>query len=197
MDKRLCPLQEKAAREIENQAHVVEYLEDFVKKGRRRITESDLLEIHRITIDGIYPCVGKFRDARTQIAISGSAHQPSHSAQVRSDVWDLLYWLYEGEGSACTPLRRSAHVLWKINAIHPFNGGNGRVARAVAYLITLLEVAPVFAGEPLPTKLKIRKQNYLDALEAADRGSLSRLEELVLLCFREQLQDIASGTQLP
>ena len=78
MDKLLCALEEKAAREIENQAAVVEYLDDFVKKGRLRVTESVLLEIHRITIDGIYPCAGNFRDARTLIEISGSTHQPSH-----------------------------------------------------------------------------------------------------------------------
>lgn len=81
--------------------------------------------------------------------------------------------------------------MWKINAIHPFNGGNGRVARAVVYLVVVSEVAPVFAGESLPTKLKARKPEYLDALRAADNGELSTLEQLILECFDSQLGDLA------
>jgi len=81
--------------------------------------------------------------------------------------------------------------MWKLNAIHPFNGGNGRVARSLAYLIIVSEVAPIFAGEPLPTKLKARKDAYVDGLQAADKGDLQPLDSLVLKCFEEQLSDIA------
>lgn len=80
----------------------------------------------------------------------------------------------------------------KINAIHPFNGGNGRVASALAYLVIVSEVAPVFAGESLPTKLKARKPEYLGGLQAADKGDLTQLEQLVLECFQSQLADIAN-----
>ena len=68
----------------------------------------------------------------------------------------MLDWLYN-DGRNYSPVYRAAYVMWKINAIHPFNGGNGRVARAVAYLVVVSEIAPVFAGESLPTKLKARK----------------------------------------
>jgi len=188
-DKLLCSPEEKADLEIRNQAAVVEFLADFVSKRRNRITEADVLEIHRLTIDGIYPCAGHFRDARTGVEITGTEHQPSHPSRVRSEVQDMLEWLYNG-GRYASAVRRAAFVLWKVNAIHPFNGGNGRVARALAYLVILSEVAPIFAGEPLPTKLKARKEQYLNGLQAADRGDLAALEQLVLECFRGQLADI-------
>jgi len=188
--KLLCPPEEKADLEIINQAAVVEYLADFVKKGRTRIAEVDVSEIHRITIEGIYPCAGNYRDALTKVEITGTDHKPAQPFAVKSEVRDMLEWLYD-TGRDETPVRRAAYLLWRVNAIHPFNGGNGRVARALAYLVILSEVAPVFAGEPLPTKLKARKTEYLDALQAADKGNLERLDQLVLECFQAQLADIA------
>ena len=53
------------------------------------------------------------------------------------------------------------------------------------------ELAPVFAGESLPTKLKARKPEYLDALQGADKGNLATLEQLVLECFESQFDDLA------
>jgi Fic family protein len=188
--KLLCSPEEKVPLEIANQADVIEFLADFVKNGRTRITESDVLAIHRLTIKGIYPCSGNFRDVTTEIKIIGTDHKPSHSSLVKADVRDMLEWLYDG-GKAFSPVYRAAYVMWKINAIHPFNGGNGRVARAVAYLVVVSEIAPVFAGESLPTKLKARKPEYLDGLQAADKGDLSKLEQLVLECFESQFDDLA------
>lgn len=189
-EKLLCAPEEKICLEIANQGAVIDFLADFVAKGRTRITESDVLAIHELTIKGIYPCSGNFRNVTTDIKITGTDHTPSHPSQVRFDVRDMLEWLYDG-GRAFSPLYRAAFVMWKINAIHPFNGGNGRVARAVAYLVVVSEVAPVFAGESLPTKLKARKPEYLDALRAADKGDLSKLEQLILRCFESQFGDLA------
>ena len=97
----------------------------------------------------------------------------------------MLEWLYR-DGRSESPIHRASFVLWKINAIHPFNGGNGRVARALAYLVVIIDVAPLFAGEPLPMKLKARKSEYIEALKAADREDLKPLEQLVLACIQAQ-----------
>lgn len=188
----LCRPEEKQALEISNQAHVVEYLADFIQKKRSRITESDVLEIHRLTIEGIYPCAGKYRDALTRVEITDTDHKPAHPSQVRSDIRDMLDWLV-GRGLAESPAGRAAYLLWRTNAIHPFNGGNGRVARAMAYLVVLLDVAPIFAGESLPTKLKARKPEYIDGLKSADKGNLVPLEALVLSCLQAQISEVASS----
>ena len=192
-DKLLCPIKEKANLEIANQAVVAEFLAEFVRRGRTRITEGDVLEIHELTIAGIYPCAGLYRDALTKIEITDTEHVPAHASMVRIEVQTMLEWLYAGEGLDKSPMRRAAHVLWKVNNIHPFNGGNGRVARSLAYLVMASEVAPIFIGEPLPAKLKKRKAEYIAGLKEADRGDLKPLEGLVLTCFQEQIAEIASG----
>jgi len=186
----LCSPEDKQTYEIANQANVVDYLAEFVKNGRTRITESVVLEIHRLTIENIYSCAGNYRTALTLVEITGTDHKPSHPSQVRSDTRDMLDWL-DADGRQESPVRRASFVLWRTNAIHPFNGGNGRVARALAYLVIVLDVAPLFAGEPLPTKLKARKAEYLAALKAGDKGNLRPLEEIVLECIRQQISEIA------
>jgi cell filamentation protein, protein adenylyltransferase len=185
----LCCTEEKQQIEITNQAHVVEYLAAFVKQGRSRITESDVSEIHRLTIENIYPCAGDYRTALTLVEITGTDHKPSHPSQVRSDVRDMLDWL-GAQGLFESPIRKASYILWKTNAIHPFNGGNGRVARALAYLVIIINVAPIFAGEPLPSKLRARKLEYIEGLKAADKGNLATLEQLVLECVQEQISEI-------
>lgn len=191
-EKLLCPIEKKAYLEIANQTVVAEYLSEFVRNGRSRITESDILEIHKLTITGIYPCAGRFRDALTVVQITDTDHRPAHPSQVRLEVNDMLEWLYSAEGRTKSALRRSAYVLWKVNYIHPFNGGNGRVARAISYLVMVSEVAPIFAGEPLPAKLRKRKSEYVAGLKAADKGELKPLENLVLECFQQQIADVSS-----
>ena len=188
----LCNPEQKQTIEITNQANVVDYLAEFVAKGRERITESDVFEIHRLTIEGLYPCAGNYRDALTQVTITDTKHEPSHPSQVKSDVRDMLEWLH-GDGKDSSPVHRASYLLWRTNAIHPFNGGNGRVARALAYLVILIEVAPIFAGEPLPVKLRARKPEYIAGLKAADAGNLAPLEQLVLSCIRAQISGIASA----
>ncbi|MDP9267535.1 MAG: Fic family protein [Acidobacteriota bacterium] len=194
-EKLLCPRDEKANYEIRNQGVVVEYLADFVQNERTRITEGAVTEIHRLTIQDIYPCAGNFRDALTRVEITDTEHQPSHASMVRIDVQDMLSWLYDGDGKARSPIERAAYVMWRTNAIHPFNGGNGRVARALAYLVMVSEVAPVFAGDPLPAILKRRKAEYVAGLKAADVGSLKPLENLVLDCFQQQIASIGTQTR--
>jgi Fic family protein len=189
-DKLLCQPDEKANREIDNQAKVLGLLEYFVKIGRTHITEGDVLQIHALTIEGIYPCSGSYRSATTQIRITGTNHKPSPAHRVRSDVRDMLDHLYTPAAPA-GPIERAAYVMWRICAIHPFNGGNGRVARAVAFLVILTEASAILAGSSLPTRLKVRKSEYLAGLGAADNGDLTRLAELVLRCCQEHVSELS------
>jgi fido (protein-threonine AMPylation protein) len=190
-DPLLCKPDQKQTLEIRNQAEILDYLADFVKKGRSRITEGDLLALHWLTIHDIYPCAGKFRTALNYIEITDTDHKPAEPALVKIETQSMLDWLYT-TGAHESPVHRASYLMWKTCAIHPFNGGNGRVARSLAYLLVVKEIAPIFAGESLPTKLKSRKPEYIAGLQAADAGDLSQLEQLVLQCLQEQIAEVAA-----
>jgi Fic family protein len=65
----------------------------------------------------------------------------------------------------------AAYILWRLNWIHPFAEGNGRTARAVAYLVLSVQFGRELPGEiTLVERMSQRKRDYWHALEAADRA---------------------------
>lgn len=165
----LCPLNEKAEREAANGVEQLDYLTELViRLGIVDIRESHLLQLQSIAVQGIYPCAGTYRDARTQIIISDSEHVPPEAAFVSSHVRELLDYVNETRNKL-SALERAAYALWRLNWIHPFNGGNGRTSRCLAYLILCLDLGLMMPGIPtLPTLIYGRRQEYVAALKAAD-----------------------------
>jgi Fic family protein len=166
----LCPRGEKAAREAANGVAQIDYLTALVT-GDRAITdirESHLQELQKLAIDGIYPCGGKYRDARTTIVISDSLHEPPPAALVRSHVVDLVEYINSSRDKV-PALERAAYALWRLNWIHPFRGGNGRTSRCFAYLILCQDLQLMMPGVPsLPTLIYERRHEYVQALKDAD-----------------------------
>ncbi|MBI4673987.1 MAG: Fic family protein [Chloroflexi bacterium] len=99
----------------------------------------------------------------------GSVHYYAPPEQVVSEM-DRLMELHNAHSVAGVPPDvEAAWLHHRFSQIHPFQDGNGRVARALASLIFLR------AGWfPLVVHRDIRSE-YIDALEAADRGDLSSL----------------------
>jgi len=75
-EKLLCSPEEKVHLEIANQADVIEFLADFVKKERTRITESDVLAIPASRSKGYILARETF--ATLQLRLKLSARTISH-----------------------------------------------------------------------------------------------------------------------
>jgi hypothetical protein len=77
----LCPPGEKAEREAANGVRQLDYLTDLVvgERAIKDVRETHVLDLQKLAVDGIYPCGGDYRDARTKIIISDSEHKPAGS----------------------------------------------------------------------------------------------------------------------
>ena len=173
----LCPPGEKAEREAANGVGQIDYLTALVTGGYAitEIRETHLLDLQRLAVNGIYPCAGHYRDARTSITISGSEHVPPEAAFVPSHVVELLDYINETRDRV-PALDRAAYALWRLNWIHPFKGGNGRTSRCLTYLILCLDLKMMLPGLPtLPSLIYDRRTEYVAALKAAD-ASLRELK---------------------
>lgn len=62
----------------------------------------------------------------------------------------------------------AAFVPWRLNWIHPFADGNGRVARGLCYVALCVVLGEVVAGDFLILLLD-RCKEYYEELESADR----------------------------
>lgn len=92
-----------------------------------------------------------------------------------SSEMDRLIALYAGQVEKGVPTEvRAAWLHHRFTQIHPFQDGNGRVARALASLVLVKD--GLF---PLVVTRDDRSR-YLDALEAADRGDLKPLIALIV-----------------
>jgi Fic family protein len=84
--------------------------------------------------------------------------------------------------------------MWRLNWIHPFNGGNGRTSRALSYLVLCISLNCVLPGEEtIPKQIMEDRSAYYQALQEADRAwakgrlDLSEMESLLSGMLAKQL----------
>ena len=97
---------------------------DFVKfclKNNRVLTESIILELHRILTDKIIDG-GKYRDIN--VIISGATHKPPNVADMKIQLADFYYNLNSKKN--LDPIELSAWTHAEFVKIHPFQDGNGK-----------------------------------------------------------------------
>jgi Fic family protein len=98
----------------------------------------------------------------------GSSHEYCPPLHVESEVDRLLYWFEEYKDKD-DPIIVSSWLHHRFTQIHPYQDGNGRVARAITTLLLLR------AGLlPLVLDRDLRVE-YIKSLEKADAGDLSAL----------------------
>jgi Uncharacterized conserved protein len=109
---------------------VIEQIENW-KSGESQITVDLIKQLQYRAIVNIYTCAGHLRTGA--VSILGVEHQPPSWEQVPELLDEMLSHINEN-WEAKTPVYLCAYLMWRINWIHPFFGGNGRTARATAYL---------------------------------------------------------------
>ena len=126
-----------------------------------------ICDIHR-RLMRLYPTKkpGKYKPIVNYIGamhIESARFIPAPPEQVKPLMEDLFTLMnYEQDSPLETPvLMRAAIAHAQFESIHPFLDGNGRTGRM---LIPLMLEAEGFPSIHLATFLKIRKQNYYDAL---------------------------------
>ena len=99
-------------------------------------------------------------------------HEYAPPEQTQSEMEQLLTWHTEHTELGVSPQVAAAWLHHRFTQIHPFQDGNGRVARCLATIVLL------HAGRfPLVIN-RDQRAEYIAALEEADAGDLTRLVRL-------------------
>jgi Fic family protein len=152
-----------------------------------RLRSSIILQLQRIALKGLSAYAGVFRPAG--VDIGGSAHKPTEAHLVPTRVEEMCDYVTDHWSKP--PIHLTAYVLWRLNWIHPFTDGNGRTARAIAYLVLCVRLGYRLPGTTtIPELIAADKDPYYAALEAADAGDLTVLERLLAALLAKQLYDI-------
>lgn len=163
---------------------------DFVA-GQRELSTSFIKQLHQLltrnqdTVDALDQFGKRFRTIlikgdwkktpNNPLRGDGTMHEYCPPEQVASQMDMLIAWHLEHLQEKVSPEVEAAWLHHRFTQIHPFQDGNGRVARNLATLVFLRAGwFPLVLSQDVRDDYEIREE-YIRALEAADSGDLTPL----------------------
>lgn len=128
--------------EVQNYFNALNYIGQVVK-NKQPITEKMLLKIHKLVTYKTLnkESIGRYRKGpvyvvRRRLGFPNEIMYTGPEAKkVPQLCANLIKWIKESEEQDINPIIAAGIVHQEIAAIHPFNDGNGRTARALATLV--------------------------------------------------------------
>lgn len=178
------PLQDHLETSGHNEA--IKWIEDMVK-GEYPLTESFIRELHKLILKEPYqkPAITPNGDkVERWISIGSYKTSPNHVQTQTGEIFrfaspeetparmnDLMNWYAQKKADTATnAILFAAEFHYKFILIHPFDDGNGRIARLLMNFILMQYGYP-------PAIIKTDdKDNYFAALQQADAGILAPFE---------------------
>jgi Fic family protein len=163
-------------------------IEDMAKDKERPLTELFIKELNKlilvkpfwkdaISYDG-NPTrkkieIGQYKTSPNSVRLrNGEIHEYASPEETPALMNDLLGW-YNDNKELSHPVQLAAEFHYRFVCIHPFDDGNGRVARLIMNYILLKNDYP-----PIIIKSD-DKENYLTSLQKADTGDIISLIEYI------------------
>jgi len=174
--------------EMKGHNEAVKYIYEIVKEKNRPFTELFIREMHEVLlpaayeIDAITPdgkptkkkvTPGKYKSEPNHVKTKdGSFFYFASPEETPSKMKDLMEW-FKKNNEKEHPLITAATFHYKFVLIHPFDDGNGRMARILMNFIFMMHGLP-------PAIIRTeRKENYLLSLALADAGDLEKFIEYI------------------
>lgn len=178
----------------EMKAHDVAYqlVEDWAKDTERPLTEQNIKNLNEIILvrpfwkDAITPDgqntrrqikVGEYKEFHNSVRLAnGELFAYASPIDTPYQVSQLIAWYRaEAEKVELPPVALAALLHYKFVRIHPFDDGNGRIARLLTnYVLLKARLPPVIIKSA-------DKRNYLTALNRADAGDLEAFVHYIAL----------------
>jgi Fic family protein len=181
---------------------VVELLLDASKNYLLPLTDARLFgwqaALFPTGFSGPYPvCTGAYRtdaEGPMQVVSGPLGRQKVHfqapaASRLAAEMPLFLDWL-NAEASIDPVLKAGVAHLWFLT-LHPFEDGNGRLARALTDLLLARADGQSQRFYSLSAQICSERNAYYDALESAQKGDADITEWLVwfLLCLQQALQN--------
>ena len=179
---------------------VVEMMLDATQKFNKELTEDRLFGWHSSLFpsgrSGMYKIiVGNWRDDSTgpMQVISGpmgreEVHfQPPNATKIQKEMDQFLNW-FNKEKSDDPVLKAAIAHLWFIT-IHPFEDGNGRMARAITDLTLSRSEKRPERFYSMSTQIRNEKKQYYGILETTQKNTpdITDWLEWFLLCLKNAI----------
>lgn len=180
---------QREIREVQNAFAAYERLSDWNPSSLR-----DLLEAHRVLMDGLADEPGAFRHGGVGVARGSEiVHIAPPADRVPQLIAELLDWVKTTDEH---PLIAGGAFHYELEFVHPFSDGNGRMGRLWQTVI-LSKWQPILAFVPVETVIRDRRQEYYRALARADsRADATSFIEFSLGALRDAIEEIVATDQV-
>ena len=157
-----------------------------------KITTQIILDIHKIGFGFIFPdWAGRFRVVDVTVGEYEPAHYSKVSELVKNlcdDLEERLQHIPSSQNEERFLVESISLLAWfqhRFVWIHPFKDYNGRVARLLTNLLILNFGLPSLE---IKASADRDRKNYIEAIKAADKNDLSKLEKLIANALKESLE---------
>lgn len=150
--------------------------EDWARQ-RTRPREFELRQLHSLIAAG-ERFAGRYKDRPN--SIGGSAHQTTPPLDVARAMEELVAWWTTSGGD---PILDATVVHAWLTHIHPFEDGNGRMARLLANMTLIQSSYP-----PMILSAQSDKGQYYEALNESDNGDILPLYALFAQVTRKTVR---------
>ena len=183
LDGRNVSAKDRDIQEILNYRNVLKYIDKTPnsKFQTPKITEKDLLTIHRLTVEKILSGdqAGKYR--KTQVVVKNSktkeiSFKPPPPTNVFELSKEFFAWLNSDESELIHPVLAAGVTHYVFVYVHPFVFGKGRTARALATMVLFsrgYDIKKFFSLEEYFDRNAKRYYETLQAVSNQKAGSLS------------------------
>ena len=181
---------------VTNHRRQYSFLESIIQTslniGRPFLSQTVLKAINYHAIACLHTKAGEYRPCEVQV---GNYTPPAYFRvnDLMDDFVNQVNRAWETENT----ITLAAHVLWRLNYIHPFINGNGRTARSACYFVLCVKAGGLFGGNTILPELLLRERNeYVNALKEVDERVLQEkhredylrpLEILIIKLLAEQV----------
>ncbi len=182
---------EKASIELKGQEVMLRWLESLALQ-RTKLSISMLLEMHRMVFGDSWPeGSGQFRQSKVKIRLM--SHMPPHFSRISQLLHQQFaainerLFLYQpvSADNFFEILEISAQAHYLVAHVHPFDDGNGRIARALGDYVMLVH------GFYYDVIMTDYKDNYLDSLEECSLLDAKPLSYFLEYSYLETLERIS------
>jgi Fic family protein len=142
-------------------------IEIGLEKGIESFDKYTLWALNYSAVANIAQFGGRYREDPIYVG----NHFPPHFKEVPNHMDRFFSMVHENWTTVDHPTYLPAYALWRMNWIHPFVEGNGRTARAACYYLICMKQRSLLPGKKIvPERIRESRQEYYDALGAADRA---------------------------
>lgn len=169
----------KAVEEAIREAHG---LNEVFIRNLHRVLMKEPYEAEAIAPDGTPAkrriAIGEYKTMPNNVRTStGETYYFTPPEQVRPEMTDLIDWYRDQEAAGEHPIIIAATFHYRFVRIHPFDDGNGRMARLLMNLILLKH------GYTVAIVAREKRDPYLEELERADRSEdLTQFIDFIASC---------------